>query len=119
MKWLEDVAIGRTSGKIRKTSKNGWWSQEINEARHERKRVNRECRDLRKRRARGEVISEETYDDAWKRYKSQQKRVKTLIKNARAKHEDKVLKSMRDRGEEGSKEWFRYLRGDKVNSKVE
>ena len=110
--------IGRTKGGARKVCRNMWWCPSIKEERRVRKNLNKVCRDLRKRMERGEDVGEDVYENAWKSYKMQQK-VKIMIKNARAQQEREKLDDMKAKGEEGSREWFRYLRGDKVDNKVE
>ena len=75
--------IGQSKGVVRCKRRNVWWSQEIKEERKMRKRLNKECRKLRKRRESGEVVSDEVYNDAWNSYKVQQKKVKSMIKHAR------------------------------------
>ena len=42
-----------------------------------------------------------------------------MIKNARGVIERERLHEMRAKGKEGSKEWFRYLRGDNINDKID
>ena len=51
--------------------------------------------------------------------KNKQKKVKHLILNAKTEYERRKVEELREKGEEGGKEWYRYLRGDKnVNDGV-
>ena len=52
--------------------------------------------------AKGEDVGEGAYENAWKSYKMQQKKVKLMIKNARAQQEREKLNDMKAKGEEGS-----------------
>ena len=122
VKEMEGVAkrtIGRTKGGVKRGKRNEWWNQGIKDARKERKRLNKECRKLRDRMERGEDVNREQYEDAWEKYKAQKKKVHILIKNARSDSERKKIDELKEKGEEGSREWYRYLRGDKIQSKVD
>ena len=49
----------------------------------------------------------------WQKHKEQKRKVKHMIMNAKIEYENEKVKEMREKGEEGSKDWYRYLRGDK------
>ena len=102
-------SIGHTKGGKSKRKCKSWWSEEIRDARNERKVLSRQCRKLRKRNA---DEANEEYLNVWEAYKLQKKKVKNMIKDARIKDENKKVKELREQGEKGGREWFRFLRGD-------
>ena len=55
----------------------------------------------------------EEYEEMCQKYKEQKRKVKRMIMNAKIEHENEKVKELRDKGEEGNKDWYRYLRGDK------
>ena len=103
--------VGRVKGKhVGKKAQNTWWSEDIQKARKERKVRNKRCRKLRKELERGQDVSVE-YQAAWNEYIAQQKRVKVLIRKARVNDENMKLEELRRKGEEGGKEWYRFMQG--------
>jgi hypothetical protein len=76
------AACARTTKNKRKSRriKAIWWSSDVRVARNERKRRNRVCRQLRKKRHESEDCEQE-YQEAWLRYEEQQKRTETMIRN--------------------------------------
>ena len=76
------------------------------------------CTQLHKRVSNGGGCEEE-YRIAWENYKAQKNKVKYLTARAKIGCENKKVKELREKGEEGGKKWHRYLRGDKsTNEKV-
>ncbi|KAK4322675.1 hypothetical protein Pmani_006576 [Petrolisthes manimaculis] len=53
------------------------------------------------------------YEEAWKEYEHRQKEIKKLIRKARVVDDKKVIESLRAKGDEGGKEWYDLLRGEK------
>ena len=104
-------AIGRLrGGRLKKGSQNVWWSEDIKKARQERKDKCRRCRRMRSVLERGEGDQEE-YDMAWNEYIRQQRHVKHLIRKAKVKHEKQKLDELKRKGEEGGRDWYRFLQG--------
>ena len=114
-----EESIGRTrpSGEGRERCRKRWWNEEIDRARKERRQLNRRCRNLRRCRQNSEVERIE-YDRAWEEYRSKQQEVKTLIRRARGNEERKIIEELREKGEEGGREWYKFLRGEE-SSKVD
>ena len=90
---------------------NPWWNNEIKSERQDCKKLNKECRMWHRRMNNGEECVEQ-YEAAWERYKVQKTKVKNLIRNAKMEYENKKVRELRAKGEEGSREWYRFLRGD-------
>ena len=101
-----------SKSKVHHGKYNPWWNREIKMERHERKRLNKECRKGRRRLNNGELSIEE-YEEMWQKYKEQKKKVKYMIMNAKGEYENEKVKELREKGEEGSKDWYRFLRGEK------
>ena len=87
-----------------------WWNVDISCARKERKRLNKECRRLRTARMRGEEVSDVVYNNAWNEYQVKRKVVKSLIRKAVERHEKNVINELREKDEEGQKEWYKFMR---------
>ena len=96
----------------RKRDNKPWWNVDISGARKERKRLNKVCRRLRALRIRGEEVSDEVYSNAWNEYQVKRKEVKSMIRKAVERHEKNVIEELREKGEEGQKEWYKFMRGD-------
>ena len=105
-------SIVMSTSKVHRGKYNPWWNREIKVERQERKRLNKQCRKGRRRLNNGEMSTEE-YEEMWQKYKEQKRKVKHMIMNAKTEYENEKVKEMREKGEEGSKDWYRYLRGDK------
>ena len=105
--------IGYVKMSARKRACKPWWNEEIKDARRERKRLNRVCRQMRKRRHESEEAEGE-YQNAWTAYVSQQRVVKRKIMNAKVRCERNVIQSLREKGVEGGREWYRFLRGERM-----
>ena len=88
-----------------------WWNVEIRDARNERKRLNRQCRWLKKKRHES-VEAEDEYQNAWAAYVRQQRLTKRKIMNAKVKCERDVIEALREKGQEGGREWYRFMRGE-------
>ena len=104
-------------GKTRKREKNKrkeskrWWNEKIERARKERKQLNRECRNLRRRRENSEEECNE-YERIWNKYRGKQKEVKNLIRKARVNEDREIIRKLRSTGENGGRDWYRFLRGE-------
>ena len=103
--------IGYVRASARKRRSRPWWNDEIRDARKERKRLNKVCRQLRKRRHESEEAENE-YLNAWTAYVSQQRMTKRKIMKAKVASERSVIQSLREKGMEGGREWYRFLRGE-------
>lgn len=112
-------SIGRTEprGKGREWKRKRWCNKEIDRARKERRQLNRRCRSLRRSRQNSEE-ERIAYDRVWEEYRSKQQEVKVLIRRARGNEERKIIEELRRKGEEGGREWYRFLRGEE-GSKVD
>ena len=99
----------RGTGSERKRMR--WWNKEIDRARKERKQLNRKCRRLRRCRENSEAERME-YDRVFEEYRSKQQEVKRLIKKAKRNEEREIVKELRQKGEEGDREWYKFLRGE-------
>ena len=101
---IAEASIGKTSkrknGKVRKK----WWNSEIESVRKERKHLNKKCRRLRKNKAKGEAERRE--------YEYKQKEVKHLVRKTKVSEERKLIRELREKGEEGGKECYKLLRGE-------
>ena len=106
--------IGHVRRNGRKRKSKPWWSREIKDARDERKRLNRICRRLRKQRHESDDREDE-YQDAWAAYTRQRKITKEKVKDAKTRCEKSVIEKLREKGLEGGREWYRFLRGESVN----
>ena len=93
-----------------------WWNDDIREARNERKRLNKVCRSLRKRRHESDE-NEAEYQNAWEAYVRQQRQTKRKIRDAKVKCERGVIQSLREKGVEGGREWYRFLRGEQMSDR--
>ena len=111
-------SIATSKGRAHQGKYSPWWNGEIKTERKERKRLNKVCREWQKRESDGER-SQEEYIVAWQKYKDQKKKVKYMIANAKMEYERKKVEELRGKGEEGGKEWYEFLRGDKcANDRV-
>ena len=106
-----ETSVGRVKNKKRDKVRKRWWNNEIERARKERKCLNRKCRKLRKRRENSEAERTE-YERAWEEYKSKQKEVKCLVRKARVNEEIGIISELRRKGEEGGRDWYKFLRGE-------
>ena len=102
--------IGQANPKPRMNELNTWCTREIRSERTERKRLNRAQKQMKKRCGRGEVTENEC-NEAWEVYRVQQRKVKRMISMAGAKNERRIVSELRARGEEGSTDWYKFLRG--------
>ena len=114
---IAEKKIGRVRANKSKRVKKSWWNEEIENARKERKACNRRCRRLRFNRDRSEEDRLE-YEKAWEEYKRKINRVKALIRKAKGKVEKMIVDNLRAKGEEGGREWYRFLRGEEVRKNV-
>ncbi|MPC58796.1 hypothetical protein E2C01_052805 [Portunus trituberculatus] len=55
--------------------------------------------------------AESEYQNAWTANVNQQRVAKREIMNAKVRCERKVIQSLREKGVEGGREWYRFLRG--------
>ena len=105
----------RTVGRVGRSRgcKKTWWNEEIKHERQERKRLNKRCKVVRQAMLRGDSgeVDMEEYDRSWDEYKHQQKKVKILIRKEKMKDEKRQLDDLRNKGEEGGKDWYRFLQG--------
>ena len=90
--------ITHTSGRVHKGKYNPWWNREIRVERQERKRLNKECRKMRKRMENDERRVED-YMQIWDDYKVQKNKVKQLIRNAKTEYEKKKVDELRKKVE--------------------
>ncbi len=111
------AACARTTKNKRKSRRINevWWSSDVRVARSERKRCNRVCRQLRKKRHESEDC-EQKYQEAWQRYEEQQRRTKTIIRNHIVEYERNRINEFVMKGERGGRNWYAFLRGDKSES---
>ena len=101
--------IGILRLKSRGKKCNRWWNGEIKRARKERKELNREQKRLHKV-ANGDVGRKREYEETWDKYKKKQREVKNLIRKARANVEREIVEELREKGEEGGRDWYAFLR---------
>ena len=93
---------------------NPWWNKEIAEARKKRKELNRSCKQKRKEADKNpELVT--SYEEEWAKYQEQRNITKMLIGKAMMEHEKNVITSLRQKGMQGGKEWYRFLRNEKVS----
>ena len=90
-----------------------WWNVEIKEARRLRRKLNRKRREAERRWARGEEVDERKRREAWDKYNEQRIIVKNLIRKAISEWEKGEVERMRRKGEEGRREWYEWLKGEK------
>ena len=88
--------IGFVRANKRKRVCKSWWNDDIRDARKERKKLNKECRMLRKRRHESDVAEAE-YQNAWEVYVRQQRLVKRKIREAKVKCERNAMQSLREK----------------------
>ena len=112
IKGIASEKIGMTNPNNRNKNKP-WFTKEIKDERKERKRLNVEQRRVYQEFEIGNV-SENDWKEAYGKYDKQQKFVKRMIKRIRGVNEKRIVESMRARGEEGSKNWHRFLRGERI-----
>ena len=105
--------IGRTKPRdnVRGSKRKSWWNSEIDQARKERRQLNRKCRRLKRNRENSEEQRRE-YDRVWEEYRNKQREVKRLIRKAKGDEEREKVKELREMGEEGGKEWYKFMRGE-------
>jgi hypothetical protein len=94
-----------------------WWNDTIKMARRERKVRNRICRRMRTERNRGVEIRDEDYERAWDEYKSRRSEAVNLIQSAIIDDDKRLVDELRQKGEEGGNEWYRFLRGENSESR--
>ena len=92
----------------RKKNVKPWWNKDIEEARNNRRIKNGECRKARKYGR----ISDDQYIESWNSYQKQQKVTKRKIREAVAKQKKPMVEDIRKKGEENSREWYKFLRGE-------
>ena len=109
---VSEIGFVRVSERKRKNKP--WWNESIKEARKERKRLNRECRWLRKKRRESEE-AEVRYQNVWETYVRQQRLTKRKIREAKVKCERSTIQSLKEKGLEGGREWYIFLRGERMN----
>ena len=97
---------------------NGWFDMKIKIGMLERKRRNREQKKVKRLVERGEATVDEA-TVAWKEYEQQKFIVKGMMSEARAKDEKRIVEDLQNKGEEGGRDWFRFLRGDACNRETE
>ena len=108
---VSEIGFVRMSGKKRKNKP--WWNEDIKEARRRRKYLNRECRWLKKKRHESEEAEVE-YQSAWAAYVNQQRMTKRKIRDAKVKCERSTIQSLKEKGLEGGREWYRFMRGESM-----
>ena len=114
IKKTAEKKIGMTDPNSKKKHKP-WFTDEIKNERKERKKLNAEQRRIHYEFENGNR-SEDEWKEAYKKYDKQQKLVKRMIKRIRSVYERRIVESMRAKGEEGSKNWHRFLRGEQCNN---
>ena len=57
-------------------------------------------------------MSEEAYNNAWNEYQGKRREVKSMIRKAVERHEKNVIDELREKGEEGQLEWYKFMRGE-------
>ena len=105
------IGFVRMSGKKRKNKP--WWNEDIKDARRQRKNLNRECRWRKKKRHESEAAELE-YQSAWTAYVRQQRLTKRMIRDAKVKCERNTIQSLKEKGLQGGREWYRFMRGESV-----
>jgi hypothetical protein len=108
--------IGYVRMKRGKRVGKAWWNDDIKERRNERKVSNRACRRMRAQRKRGIEVSNEEYLTEYNEYLSNKNKVRNLIHSAMSDDDKRVVDELRRKGEEGGKEWYRFLRGENTES---
>ena len=76
--------------------------------------MNKQCRWLRKRRHESDEAEIE-YLNAWEAYVKQQRLTKRKIMDAKMKCERSAIQSLREKGLEGGREWYRFMRGEQMS----
>ena len=111
---LKRAVCARTTKNKRKSRRMNeiWWSNDVRVARNERKRCNRVCRQLRKKRHESEDCEQE-YPEVWLRYEEQQRRTKTIIRNHIVEYERNRINEFVMKGKRGGRDWYAFLRRDK------
>ena len=109
---VSKIGFVRRSGK--KWKNKPWWNEDIKEARRQRKNLNRECRWLKKRRHDSDAAEVE-YQNAWAAYVRQQRMTKRKIRDAKVKCERSTIQSLKEKGLQGGREWYRFMRGESIN----
>ena len=62
--------------------------------------------------------AENEYQNAWAMYVKQQRVTKRMIVKAKVKCDRNVIESLREKGMEGGREWYKFLRGENVSDSV-
>ena len=98
------AACARTTMNKRKSRRMNeiWWSNDVRVARNERKRCNRVCRQLRKKRHESEDCEQE-YQEAWLKYEDQQRRMKVIIRKHIAEYEQNRMNEFIMNGQRGGR----------------
>ncbi|XP_050718462.1 uncharacterized protein LOC126999703 [Eriocheir sinensis] len=109
---VQHVGYVRTNG--RKRVRKPWWNDDIRTARKERKRLNRLCRRMRRRRQESEEAEGE-YQNAWESYVRHQRLTKRKIMSAKVQCERSVIQTLREKGLDGGREWYRFLRDERMS----
>ena len=76
--------------------------------------MNKQCRWLRKKRHESDEAEIE-YLNAWEAYVKQQRLTKRKIMDAKMKCERSAIQSLREKGLEGGREWYRFMRGEQMS----
>ena len=108
---VSEIGFVKISGKKRKNKP--WWNEDVKEARRLRKDLNRRCRWLKKKRHESEEAERE-YQSAWAAYVNQQRLTKRKIREAKVKCERSTIQSLKEKGLEGGREWYRFMRGESM-----
>ena len=99
--------IGRIKRKIGRKKRKPWWNREIKTAWNERREANRERRRVERGNERGEELNR-----ARNEYEKKKEKVRVLIQEAMTKYEREEVERIRNKGEEGQKEWYKMLKGE-------
>ncbi|XP_063857805.1 uncharacterized protein LOC135099405 isoform X1 [Scylla paramamosain] len=79
--------------------------------------MSRHCRWLRKKRHESDEAENE-YLNAWAAYVKQQRLTRRMIMNAKVESERSVIQSLREKGMEGGREWYKFMRGENMSGSV-
>ena len=94
-------------------NKNKWWNEQLSESKRKRKEMNRRCKKPKKICDEGEQYEGE-YQEAWAVYLEQKRKSKSLIRQSMVEYERREIEKMREKNQEGGREWYMFLRGENV-----
>ena len=91
-------------------NRNKWWNEQLSKSKRKKKQINRRCKKLKKRCNEGEQYEGE-YQEAWAEYLEQKRKFKCLIRQSMVEYERREIEKIREKNQEGGREWYRFLGG--------